>query len=135
MFYLLRYVKKKMLLLTLVVAFASAFIMNTIEQNRIHKDFLYSNVDLKPVSRVALLNYTVTDPDNMFISSTVGDIYVGVLKSASLGNKGYNHLFNPPAAFAIKRHLPAITDKLHKLFPDCNVEYNGRVQMIGVYWY
>jgi hypothetical protein len=125
---------------TILIAFAAAaYLANMIEQNQQKADLLFSHVDLKPLNRQAILNFTgqtyIYDDTNRYITSTVGDIYVGVLKSATAGNMGYNHPLKPFSLYQVDTYMPVIISRLQTLFPDCTIEYNNRVNLIGVYWY
>ena len=130
-----------MILTAAIVIGVSALFTNVIETNRLKTDRLLNYVDLKPFSRRDLSNYTTfigKDTTNKYVDETVGNIYAGVINAAAEGLKGFHHDFKPLKPvdyYPIHSYMPHITGRLNELFPGCDVEYNHRLNVIGVYWY
>lgn len=130
-----------MILTAALILGISALFANVIETNRVKIDRLLNHVDLKPFSRQDLGNYStfiVKDATNKYVDETVGNIYAGVINAASEGLQGFHHDFKPLKPidyYPVSTYMPHITNRLNKLFPGCEVEYNHRLNVIGVYWY
>jgi hypothetical protein len=127
---------------SLIVGAISAFCFTKVlEYHKEHYDSVYQHVELNPINRSTLQNFTDLQRNSVvdaYIVKTVEDIYVNVKKEAALKKPGYHHTFNPLLpihTYPPYLYVNEVVRRLKRLFPDCDVEINHRIGVYGIYWH
>jgi len=109
---------------------------------RARNDVLYSHAPLTPISRAQLQTYRESQQEvavDRLLTKTVEDIYIGVVQSASITNKGYWHSLKPDTmrsdALSVSPYSAELVSRIKRLFPECDVEYSSVLNSVGVFWY
>jgi len=127
---------------SIIIGAISAIGFNfALDYQKKYNDAIYRHVDLTPLNRATLQNFTDLHRNSLVeahIVKTVEDIYVAVKREASIQKHGYHHNFVPllPVdSFPPYIYVSEVLKRLKDLFPGCDVEMNHRLGVYGVYWY